>query len=209
MAKQHSEWVGLGEAAEILGVHPTTVRAWADKGDLPSRRTPGGHRRFRRSDLEQWERAPASEPAEAQVMVQSALGRTRMQVGGGQLADLPWYQGIDDDARQFHRSMGRELLTQLNRYLTDPEQQASALAEVQRIGGQYGQVAFQQNLTLAQAVQAFFFFRDVLIDSVIQLAETLSLRTPHEWGEKLQTVNRFTDTVLIALIDGYEAQRNG
>src|SRR5574341_214034 len=49
-----SEWVSLGEAAAILGIHPTTVRHWADSGDLPSQRTPGGHRRFRRYDLEQW-----------------------------------------------------------------------------------------------------------------------------------------------------------
>ena len=46
-----SEWVSLRQAAQMLGVHPATVRAWADKGELPSRRTPGGHRRFRRADL--------------------------------------------------------------------------------------------------------------------------------------------------------------
>ena len=40
------EWVSLRQAAELLGVHPATVRSWADKGELPSRRTPGGHRRF-------------------------------------------------------------------------------------------------------------------------------------------------------------------
>jgi excisionase family DNA binding protein len=208
MTKQHSEWVGLGEAAEILGVHPTTVRTWADKGELPSRRTPGGHRRFRRSDLEQWERAPTSEPAEAQVMVQSALGRTRMQVGGGQLADLPWYQHLNDETRQYHRTMGRELLTLLERYLTQPDVKANALAEVAQIGKQYGELVFQQGLTLSEATQAFLFFRDVLGDSVLQMAETLSLRTAQEWGEKLQTINHFTDIVLIALIESYEAQQN-
>ena len=53
------------------------------------------------------------------------------------------------------------------------------------------------------------FFRDVLNESVFQLAETLSLRTAHEWGEQLREVNRFTDAVLIALIESYEAQRAG
>lgn len=41
-----SEWVSLRQAADMLGVHPATVRNWADKGDIMSRRTPGGHRRF-------------------------------------------------------------------------------------------------------------------------------------------------------------------
>lgn len=41
----------LGEAAEILEVHPDTVRRWADQGKVPFVRTPGGERRFRREDL--------------------------------------------------------------------------------------------------------------------------------------------------------------
>ncbi len=44
------EWLSLSEAAELLGMHPATVRLWADRNELPSRRTNGGHRRFRRSD---------------------------------------------------------------------------------------------------------------------------------------------------------------
>lgn len=40
------------EAAKLLMVSPITVRAWAQKGLLPSETTPGGHRRFRREDIE-------------------------------------------------------------------------------------------------------------------------------------------------------------
>jgi excisionase family DNA binding protein len=41
--------ITTGTAAELLGVSPQTVRRWADSGDLPSVRTPGNQRRFRRS----------------------------------------------------------------------------------------------------------------------------------------------------------------
>lgn len=41
----------LGEAAGILKVHPETLRRWADEGKVPSVRTPGGERRFRREDI--------------------------------------------------------------------------------------------------------------------------------------------------------------
>lgn len=34
----------IGQAAELLGVSPDTVRRWADAGDLPTTRTGGGHR---------------------------------------------------------------------------------------------------------------------------------------------------------------------
>ncbi|MCK4977066.1 MAG: helix-turn-helix domain-containing protein, partial [Anaerolineales bacterium] len=47
-----NEWLSLSDAAEILGVHPSTVRKWSDEGVLPVRRTKGGHRRYLRSEVE-------------------------------------------------------------------------------------------------------------------------------------------------------------
>jgi len=46
------EWLTLGQAAEYLGVAQSTIRKWSDSGRLPAFYTPGGHRRFRRSDLD-------------------------------------------------------------------------------------------------------------------------------------------------------------
>ena len=42
----------VGDVAEILQVHPDTVRRWSAAGDLRSWLTPGRQRRFRRSDVE-------------------------------------------------------------------------------------------------------------------------------------------------------------
>lgn len=42
------------EAAEVLGVHRDTLVRASDQGRIPCVRTPGGHRRFRRSDLEEF-----------------------------------------------------------------------------------------------------------------------------------------------------------
>ncbi|TMD10117.1 MAG: MerR family DNA-binding transcriptional regulator, partial [Chloroflexi bacterium] len=36
---------GMGQAAELLGVSPDTVRRWTDAGRLPTVRSRGGHRR--------------------------------------------------------------------------------------------------------------------------------------------------------------------
>ena len=41
------------EAAKLLGVHPSTLRRWDEKGILrPSIRTPTGERRYTEADLE-------------------------------------------------------------------------------------------------------------------------------------------------------------
>src|SRR6266516_8195067 len=47
-----TEWMTLGQAAKYLGVAQSTIRKWSDLGRVPAFYTPGGHRRYRRSDLD-------------------------------------------------------------------------------------------------------------------------------------------------------------
>jgi excisionase family DNA binding protein len=47
-----SDWLTLGQAATFLGVAHSTIRKWSDQGRVAAFYTPGGHRRFRRRDLE-------------------------------------------------------------------------------------------------------------------------------------------------------------
>jgi len=46
------DWLTLGQAAKYLGVAQSTIRKWSDQGRLPAFYTPGGHRRYRRADLD-------------------------------------------------------------------------------------------------------------------------------------------------------------
>jgi excisionase family DNA binding protein len=50
------------EVAELLMVNPVTVRQWAARGLLRSLTTPGGHRRFLLSDVEEFARSRGSTP---------------------------------------------------------------------------------------------------------------------------------------------------
>src|SRR5438105_13550713 len=50
--RDDSEWLTLGQAARFLGVAQSTIRKWSGQGRVPAFYTPGGHRRYRRSDLE-------------------------------------------------------------------------------------------------------------------------------------------------------------
>ena len=49
-----TDWLPLKQAADRLGVHSTTLRRWADNGDIPVMLTPGGHRRFTVADIERF-----------------------------------------------------------------------------------------------------------------------------------------------------------
>src|SRR5580765_6179401 len=62
--RDDSEWLTLGQAARFLGVAQSTIRKWSDQGRVPAFYTPGGHRRYRRSDLESFldRRGPGGRP---------------------------------------------------------------------------------------------------------------------------------------------------
>lgn len=44
-------WLTPGEVAAMFRVDPKTVTRWAAAGKVNSIRTPGGHRRFRESEI--------------------------------------------------------------------------------------------------------------------------------------------------------------
>jgi len=51
---RRAEFLTPNEVADRLLVAPVTVRLWATRGLLPSETTPGGHRRFRTQDVEEF-----------------------------------------------------------------------------------------------------------------------------------------------------------
>lgn len=202
---QPSEWVSLGEAAEIIGVHPATIRNWAERGELPYRRTPGGHRRFRRADLKQWLASHrVTRPTEAQVVVQSALGRARLEIGDKQeLSRQDWYRRLSPDAREVMRQQGLRLMDSLIRYLANPDLD-SELDSSHQVGELYGRLLKQEGLSLTQALHGYFYFVDFLLEAVIQLSETNTARSTLDWGAVLRQVHQFTRETLLAMITAYE-----
>jgi excisionase family DNA binding protein len=50
--ESHRDYLTPGEAAQVLHVSPKTVNRWANEGRIACIVTLGGHRRFRREDIE-------------------------------------------------------------------------------------------------------------------------------------------------------------
>ena len=206
MSIQHEdEWLSLREAAEMLGMHPATVRLWADRNELPSRRTSGGHRRFRRADIEtrlrqETERKPS--PA-AQLLVQSVLGRVRFAFTDGTLTTFSWYTHFDDLARDNYRDLGRRLLELLLRALAGATSEEELRSEAVHLGTAYGTITRSSHVSLADAVRAFLYFRSLVDESLLQLAEVQGTREHQElpWAESLHQVQILTNELLPALVE--------
>ena len=52
LPREADEMMRGSEVAALLRVDPKTVTRWAQDGRIASIRTPGGHRRYRRSDVD-------------------------------------------------------------------------------------------------------------------------------------------------------------
>src|SRR5579872_6995431 len=207
MTTSHSgdEWLSLRQVADMLGIHPATVRLWADRNELPSSRTTGGHRRFRRADIEAHLRQEAERkphPA-AQLLVQSVLGRVRFAFTDGTLNTLPWYQHFNEAARDAYRSLGRRTLELLLRALTDSTVSDDLRRDAVQLGTEYGSITCTSHVPVADAVRAFLYFRDIVDESVLQLAEVRGTRDHQDvpWAESLRQIQALTNEILPALIE--------
>ena len=198
------KWLSLQEASEILGVHPSTLRQWADAGKIPTVRTPGKHRRFAESDVRALLEPEPLQPPGVQLLVQSALGRTRLEIGGGKINEQSWYQRFDEADKVEHRELGRKLLSLVIQYLTQPSDRPAILEDARSLGRSYGERSLVSKLTLTESVRAFLYFQDFLMDGVVQMSETMKQRANIDLVNTHQQINTFINEVLVAMLDVYE-----
>lgn len=203
-----NEWLSLSEAAQLLGVHPGTVRNWSNQGMIPFHRTRGGHRRYKRTEIELWKQSQSIlSGVEIDSMMQSALRNTRVQISEGILQNQSWYNKLDNEAKEQYRLSGRLLLQGLSRFLSVVEEDGNQQA--QSIGAEYALRARRYGLSLVEAAQAFFFFRNNLIDSMLKVYEAAAVRSPHAWSEMFRRLNAYTDQIMTALLEVYGNHSNG
>ena len=189
------DWMGLSETAQLLGVHPSTVRAWADSGKLPVHRTAGGHRRFSRADIEALRRETGA--SGTQIVIENAIGRTRMQVAEGSLEGQSWYQKLNGAQRRAYREESHRLLQQVSEYVA-----TDSPGDAQLIGRDYARISLDANMTLSEAVAAFLFFRNFLMESIYSLQDA---QTPASREQFHQQASQYTDQVLMSLIETYQS----
>lgn len=196
------DWLSLREARSLLDVSDTTLRQWADDGHLRVYRTPGGHRRFLREDVESLTRAPRpqQESAGRDSREAPALRRIRRRLTQDRVTQQPWFQAIaggsargSNEGPEGHdrmRLFGRRLLSLLMQQPGPRRQRLELLAEARVLGQEYGTEMLERNVSLTDTVEAFVFFRTMVLDS----ADTGS------WSSILET----SDRVLAGVCSSYQ-----
>ena len=191
-ATDEARWLSLQDACRLLEVSNTTLRQWADTGFLRVYRTRGGYRRFFRDDVMALTdgRTPAREPNGEDALEGSALRRIRRRLHQENATRQPWYQSVEEDGRIGMRLFGRRLLSLLAQEGSRRQRQES-LTESHALGLQYGGEMRERGVLLKDTLEAFIFFRTMVLDSA----------NPRSWGRIIELADR----VLVGVAESYES----
>ncbi|NJC94807.1 MAG: hypothetical protein C3F07_02425 [Anaerolineales bacterium] len=202
------DWLSLSDAAKLLGVHPSTIRLWSDKGALPVHKTQGGHRRYKRGEILLWAESNSrsgEDALEPEGMMQEVVKNVRMQISEGRLQEESWYQKLDDEARSQYRMSARSLFQGLMNYMLTNGEEAEN--EAYAIGYEYASRARRYQLSYVDAAKAFLFFRDTLVESVVKVYTEANV--PSKKATEMYTrMHTFTDDILISLLETYSKLEN-
>jgi len=205
------DWISIGRACQMLGVNPATLRQWTTTGKVRVYRTPGGHRRYSRSEIAALSQAVA-EPTDASL-TQNIINQLRSRYRGmrqSSAAQPDWVDRLDPAVRGRFHGLGDELLERLGEYLTarGPRQRQRALARGWEIAAQYGQVAKEAGMDTSQAVNAYLRYRRPLLDV---LARSLAAhpQLSGQLGRIMRDAERFMDEVLSGVAHGGVAAGSG
>ena len=193
-----SHWLSLRDACRILDVSQTTLRQWADGGHLRVYRTPGGHRRFLREDVEAFTGAHATPSGHngQEELEGSALRLIRRRLHQQAVSSQAWHSSVDDESRFRMRLFGRRLLTLLAQDPSNRPRRNEALTEAFLLGRQYGAEMAEKEVGLKDTVEAFIFFRTMVMDSaaadlwsgILELADRVLVGLTESFEERLSDV---------------------
>ena len=202
---QQERWLPLTAAADRLGVHPTTLRRWADNGDITTMLTPGGHRRFLITDLDAFSHSRSSLMGSNQVAAEwadRALETTRQEIVSH--SEEPWLSTFDNGTRDDNRELGQQLLGLTMQYISAPEEELPPLLEqAQAIGRQYGEMAYETGLPLTEALEATLFFRDLLVETALQLPENMPIK-PQANVRLMRKINHLLNAIQLNIAEVYD-----
>jgi DNA-binding transcriptional MerR regulator len=195
-------WLSLSEAARLYGVHPVTLRVWADRGLVEHSRTLGGHRRFSERSIQSRVAAQSAGRTAISVrpLVDRGLDYTRRRLAEPGIGQALTPQ-FDEVEREQRRQDGRALLGLVMQYVGHWDEEPALIDEARRIGAGYAEASRNSGVSLGEAVAATLFFRDAIVESI--LSGTRGPDAPRVIGR----VNQILNAYQLALIDSYLAGR--
>lgn len=201
-------WVTLGAAAKLLGVSESTIRRWADAGEIRSYRTSGGHRRILAEDLKHIVATvqPAQAARDPGRISDLAIARVkrRLHPRGRAAAHAPTFETLSPAALDRLRLLGRQVVDLFSHFITGTLRKDRAIEDARSIGREYGRTLVAEQVRLTTAVATFNALRRSLEETAAQIASEAGLST-EEAVDAIENLHEIADSLLEGLASVYES----
>lgn len=202
---KQADLISISEASQILGVNEATLRQWTDEGKLAAFVTPGGHRRYSRSDLKKFTRSCHKTIGIKDLVIEIEDTTTRhREIARTFFDSSSQISRPDQETQKKLADLGRRLLTLTSRHVSEPASRDDTLRDAREVGASFGRLLAELGLPLTSAVSAFLMHRD----PILQAASHLMAKREAQGSRIMDAIpltNRFIDETLIAMISSHQA----
>ena len=202
---EQTESISISEASRFLGVSEAALRQWTDEGKIKAFVTPGGHRRYSRADLKKFVSTHSRtlgvkdlvSEIEETVELHREIARKAMRSSS-----------LSRESQDKFADMGRNLITTVIHYITEPSRREEILVEAKKIGTDMGEILAVDGLPLADSVEIFLTHRNLIINastSLLKRRESVTGRVV----DAIPLVSNVVDETLVSLVTSHQQYRNG
>jgi excisionase family DNA binding protein len=196
--------LSLGPASKVLGIHPDTLRRWADEGRIETFLSLGGHRRFDRRELER----VRSSRRKGSVQPLSSLGATpdrlsrayrRSYIAGP--SALSARSAVPAGDHEAFRTDGRGLVASLVAYLdaSEPDDRAAAESAAEALTDDLARRLAAGGISLTESVGLFVAARRPFLSELGIIARRRALDADRI-SAMFEEASALLDRLLVRLI---------
>ena len=200
--------VSIGEASEILGVSEAALRQWTDEGKIKAFITPGGHRRYSRTELKKFMGSHAKMLGIKDLVVElEDTVQLHREIARAHLNTSSWYNKLSQESQEHLAELGRCFLNLIIRYITKPSKREETLKLARDVGHSYGETLAKLGLPLTDSVEAFVLHRDPIINTATHLVRKREAFSGRVMGA-IPLVAHVMDEALVSLVAAHQQYRN-
>ncbi len=196
--------VSIGEASEILGVSEAALRQWTDEGKIKAFITPGGHRRYSRTELKKFMGSHAKMLGIKDLVVElEDTVQLHRKIARTSLATTSWYSNLSEESQEHLAEMGRRLLNLTIRYIAEPSKREENTKLIRDVGHNHGEMLAKLGLPLTDSIEAFILHRDPIMNAATHLLRKREAVTGRV-VEAIPLAAHVMDEALVALVAAHQ-----
>lgn len=168
--------------------------------------TPGGHRRYARTDLERFLTSHTrllgvkdlASHLEASLPVHRQMDAALVRAMAG--------HGMNAEAQFSFALLGRQMLTLIVKSVTDPARREELLPEIRKVGVGLGDMTALSGMSLTDAIHVFISHREPLMRAVAEMmkkGEGVQRRV----ADAIPLIDQAMDAGLMALVEAYQKEK--